>query len=337
MHTINKPSIDQAVLEAVKARRLQGKSSSHDGNAQEKTLPVIFVDTKMLRVSLYCLVASLLVARWYWVQGGGRLEPDPTALRHRSTQAKVVGTVSKLRWIDAGTDKPSKVYFSEFLVNGEQTWIERDDFNANLTLEALTENGPVGSVRFELFGSLNRLENFAPWAMCGNAGPDFSPCPVLTQSGDLIVTPYSERYGRGVAGESLYALIIVYTAQDCDLFFRGINADTDQVGDVRIDGGSNYVVNVTSTPRINFLLDWELRTRCWEPHSVSFSYNDNGVKTTFDDKRPFSAFGDKVTTLGSTDYLPLSPTIGTHTLNATIFKRASLVGATLSLTITVVK
>jgi hypothetical protein len=140
-------------------------------------LPVIFVDTKMLRVSLYCLVASLLVAaRWYWVQqGGGRLEPDPTALRHRSTQAKVVvGTVSKLRWIDAGTDKPSKVYFSEFLVNGEQTWIERDDFNANLTLEALTENGPVGSVRFELFGSLNRLENLRRGPCAAMPAPIFS-------------------------------------------------------------------------------------------------------------------------------------------------------------------
>jgi hypothetical protein len=58
---------------------------------------------------------------------------------------------------------------------------------------------------------------------------------------------------------------------------------------------------------------------------------------SLDDKKPFSAFGDNSTVSGSIDYLSLTPTIGTHTLKATVYKRAGLVGATLSLAITVVK
>jgi hypothetical protein len=298
---------------------------------------VAFIDTDMFR----CLASLLVVVAHSccWVQGVvvERSDNGPALRRHRATQAKV-GTIAKVRWIDSNTDQPNPLFFRD-LVNGDILWVERDDFDPSLTLDAVTEGGPVGSVRLELFSQINRLENFAPWALCGNNGPDFFACNpkiVTPDSGDLIVTPYSEKYGKGTAGEPFRAFIVIYTAQACDLFFRGVNADTDQVDGDRIDGGSNYVVNVTSTPRINFLLDWELLSRCWEPVSVSFSY-DMGAKTTFDDKRPFSAFGDVTTTSGSIDYLPYTPTIGTHSLNATIYKRPGLVGTTLALTITVVK
>jgi hypothetical protein len=56
--------------------------------------------------------------------------------------------------------------------------------------------------------------------------------------------------------------------------------------------------NVTRTPRIHFLLDWEFLSRCGEPHCVLCSY-DKGAKTTFDDKQPIGAFGDVSPASGS--------------------------------------
>jgi hypothetical protein len=191
---------------------------------------------------------ALVVWRAGCVQGQRKSFLDGATLRHRTALAKV-GTISKVRWIDSNTDQPSKLLLPNYLVDGDVFWMERDDFDTNLTLDAIADGGPVGSVRFQLFSQINRRENFAPWAMCGNRVSDFFACSpriITPDNGNLIVTPYSEQYGLGMAGESFNAYIVIYTAQDCDLFFRGINADTDQVKD-RIEG-SNYVVNVTSTP-----------------------------------------------------------------------------------------
>jgi hypothetical protein len=253
---------------------------------------------------------------------------DGSRMRHRATQVQV-GKITQLRWIDSSTDQPAAVYGRSLLSDGEIFWIDRDDFNTNLTLEAMTDGGIVGSVRFAMAppSTFNRFENTAAWAMCGNKGRDFFPCPrqtwVTTGSNALVVTPYSGKNGLGTAGEAFSALLVIFEPPAPELSFSLINTDTGQIDESMLT--SNIVVSVARTPRINIGLDWTPTSRGWFPNSVQFSY-DNGTMTRFDDASPFSAFGDQ----------PLTPSIGTHTLKATVFKRPGLVGVTLSLTIKVV-
>jgi hypothetical protein len=61
--------------------------------------------------------------------------------------------------------------------------------------------GNVQSVVFTLNGVKVLTENSAPWALCGNSGPDFFTCKSLINGTHTITaTPYSGRDGTGTKG-----------------------------------------------------------------------------------------------------------------------------------------
>jgi hypothetical protein len=117
--------------------------------------------------------------------------------RLRRTTAVTVGTITGLRLVDTDTDKPIPGYDPLPLV----ACIDLNTLSSpNLSLEAFT-NGTVKSVSWKTH-SFSRIDNFAPWSMCHNSGPDFNPCPYLVAgfNSTITVVPFavsSTQSGRG--------------------------------------------------------------------------------------------------------------------------------------------
>lgn len=72
---------------------------------------------------------------------------------------------------------------------------------ANLSIRANTSPTTVGSVRFAYDGNDNyKIENFVPYTIAGDNGPDYWPWTLTGGSHTLIATPYSEAQLGGTAG-----------------------------------------------------------------------------------------------------------------------------------------
>ncbi|MEM8897758.1 MAG: choice-of-anchor Q domain-containing protein, partial [Bacteroidota bacterium] len=100
-------------------------------------------------------------------------------------------------------------------------FINMDKFTGGINIEAIT-NENTKSVIFELEGpeTFSRSENVAPWSLFGDSGGNFIPW--FPAKGDyvLVVTPYSEKGGKGFLGDPY-----VYE------FTIGDNGDNDIVGE----------------------------------------------------------------------------------------------------------
>jgi hypothetical protein len=121
--------------------------------------------------------------------------PSSTHVRHR--RAPAIGSVLKFRVINADTNLPIATLDS---ITSDVTLNLATLPTTRLSIEAIT-TGSLASLKWQ-YGSVVRAENSAAWALCGNAGADFYPCPDLIEGFDAIVTatPYSLQDNRGTAG-----------------------------------------------------------------------------------------------------------------------------------------
>lgn len=74
------------------------------------------------------------------------------------------------------------------------------DLPNSLTIRA--EAPGVGSVTFALSGPVNQnqTESLAPYALNGDSDGDFTPFPFVVGCYDIVVTPFTEAGGTGIAG-----------------------------------------------------------------------------------------------------------------------------------------
>jgi hypothetical protein len=72
-----------------------------------------------------------------------------------------------------------------------------------LSVVATTDSDNVGSVTFALDGQVVKTENYAPYAIKGNNGPDYIPWTPTVGEHTLVVMPYSEAKGQGQAGQAV--------------------------------------------------------------------------------------------------------------------------------------
>lgn len=108
-----------------------------------------------------------------------------------------VGTITKLRLMDAVTNQPI-AQFDPLTNNAVIDLVKLS--STSFTIEAVT-NGRIGSIKFSS-GTFVNIENAGRWAMCRNNGNDLFPCKSLVEGfdGTVTATPYSEDNAKGNMG-----------------------------------------------------------------------------------------------------------------------------------------
>jgi Malectin domain len=110
-----------------------------------------------------------------------------------------VGSVTRLDLINAITDLSiTPLSNDQVILVSSIPGMNSPNFN----IEAKT-TGNVASVVFALNGVTVWTENAAPWAFCGNSGPDFSYCPSLNGTVTVSATPYAAKNGGGLKGTTV--------------------------------------------------------------------------------------------------------------------------------------
>lgn len=104
--------------------------------------------------------------------------------------------VSDLTLINADTDNDIRVLTDNDTIDPAKDGI-------SLSIRADTEPAVVGSVVFELDGSVVRTESAAPYSLTGDNSGDFSPMDISPGDHTLTATPYSAGGGGGTKGTSL--------------------------------------------------------------------------------------------------------------------------------------
>ncbi|MEF2279178.1 hypothetical protein V3W47_12790 [Deinococcus sp. YIM 134068] len=157
----------------------------------------------------------------------------PLAAAQVRSQSIVVNPATlSLTLMDADTNRPVPGY--DPIPPGAT--LDLSKLPRRLTLRANTA-GRVGSVRFGLDGRDNaRTENTAPYALCGNAGGDYTACgsDVFTPGGHWVsVTPYAGANAGGAAGAGVQVnFTVVRGAAPAPAFsvtgLTLVDADTDR-------------------------------------------------------------------------------------------------------------
>lgn len=232
---------------------------------------------------------------------------------HRHAQESV-GTVTSLRLINAETDEPVAGYdplFSTALID-----LSKFTVVPNFNIEASVA-GSVGSLQWDFNGDI-RNEEFAPWALCGNAGPDFKSCDRLKAgtNATIKVTPYSGKSGTGTTGRSFTILVAIINTggQPAKIpTLTLVNAITDQDIGPLLPG---TIVNSAYTPYINIRCDPDPLV---EVQSVVFK--ENGLVYRIENGAPYAFNGN----LGN-DYFSLFPSFGDRTIVATPYSKKDGLG-----------
>jgi len=121
----------------------------------------------------------------------------------RSVHRQLTGQVTQLVLIDAGTNKQVATLSNGAVINVATF---PDGTSGHFNVEAITEGGDIGSVKFGYNGTPDfRVENAARWALCGNSGDNFAGCNdmVVGSSSTVTATPYSDKRGQGTTGSPL--------------------------------------------------------------------------------------------------------------------------------------
>ena len=119
-----------------------------------------------------------------------------------------VGTIATWQLINATTGNQGQVLVSTL---SNETIIDLAQYPSNqlfamdVLVNSSTTTNPVGSVRFQYDGRANfRTESSAPYALCGNSGTSYTPCPklILVSRVNVTATPYSNTSATGIKGLS---------------------------------------------------------------------------------------------------------------------------------------
>jgi Malectin domain len=143
---------------------------------------------------LLCMGPRCVSAATGLLRGVG--SPNAAAVEE-TRNLQTVGSITALDLINAKTDlKITTLTTGQVIAVSSIPGMTSPDFNIDAK-----STGNVLSVVFTLNSVQVRIENSAPWAFCGNSGPDFSTCPSLINGTHAITaTPYSGRNGTGTIG-----------------------------------------------------------------------------------------------------------------------------------------
>jgi predicted extracellular nuclease len=198
---------------------------------------------------------------------------------------------------------------------------------ANLSVRANTLPADAsGSVRFGLDTDSNfRTDNNAPFTLGNGSGGNYSPVTLTIGSHTLTATPYTGNNANGTAGTPL--TITFEVRPQLVLGFILVNADTDtDIGPLN-DGDT---IDLASLPTSN--LSVRAVTSPEEVGSVRFGLDtDSNYRT--DNNAPYSLGGGS-----GGNFHPVTLSIGSHTLTATLYTRGSangLAGTPLTITFTI--
>jgi hypothetical protein len=114
-----------------------------------------------------------------------------------SVSAASQQTVVSLTLINADTDQDIGLLTNDAVVNFSAIGTNRLNVRAN------TNPATVGSVVFQLDGTVVRTESVAPYALAGDSGGDYMPWTPALGNRILTATPYSASGGTGTRGAAL--------------------------------------------------------------------------------------------------------------------------------------
>jgi hypothetical protein len=239
----------------------------------------------------------------------------------------LLASIAELRWINADTNRRIRIDGSA--VVPIQTLEEFADTidgyelpNAELSMEAMVDTAggtaAVGSILFT-FNGVTYIDNQAPFLVCGNRGTDYFSCPGLRQNGGQVTAQvFSGPNATGTASPQILLTYIryVYKAEPLGSF-RLVNADSDSEIDF-LDEAT--IINITQTPNVAVHIDaWSARFR-WGAESARIDY-DNGKRIVVENNRPLVFPGNN-----GPDYFGFSPSVGRHTISATLHSKKHLTG-----------
>jgi hypothetical protein len=269
-------------------------------------------------LSFVVLFAVTAVATRAAAAASTKLRGVPQASR----QLAAVGTIKELLWINADSNQRISIDGSPTVpIQTEEEFADTIDGytlpNAELSIEAIVQGGPVGSVQFT-FNGVTVTENSAPYAMCTNKGPDFVPCKGLrSDGGKVTVQVFAAKNAKGASSATVLTYIrYVYPVPPYGSL-RLYNADTDTDLGFLDDA---TIVNVSQTPQVAVVVDAYSRRGQWVASSASFVY-DNGAPVV-------DATGVLLAFPGHTgnDLAGFAPSVGSHTLAATLYSKPNLQG-----------
>ena len=127
------------------------------------------------------------------------------SVRQRALKESSVGQITSLYLIDADTNRPMQE-----LRNGAE--IVASFPPADFNIEART-NGTVGSVQFGYRNNAKyRIENFPPYAFCGNADAYFRCNLLVLGTHTVTATPFVGASATGLAGTPLQVTFTIVEA-----------------------------------------------------------------------------------------------------------------------------
>jgi predicted extracellular nuclease len=266
------------------------------------------------------IVASMI----FGVHGKLRLPnlfPNILAPNLDSVQPLAVAglAVYKLRLMDAGTDRPIPSF--EIGANSKDPVLVdlAKLATTQLNIEALT-NGTAQSIRWAWNGQ-SRVENTARFAFCGNKGDNFAVCPSLKAgfNATITVTPYTEKNGKGIAGEALSAQLVVYRTVARDVGLTLMHGDSDKViGPLQ----NSTVIVLKQTPSLNVKATVD---PFLSPQVTSVLYVLDGRLVAVETTAPYTMNGQGKKSVWK-------PSVGRHNLTVTAYSRKNGAGTRLAST-----
>lgn len=235
-----------------------------------------------------------------------------------------VGRIKELLWINADTDQRISVgtptVFIEPIIEYADVTDGYELPNGEMSIEAVVEGGPVGSVRFT-FNDQVYIENTAPYALCANKGTDFFPCAGLRANGGKVTAQvFAGKDATGASSELLLTYIRYNYKTVPGGYFIVYNADTDK--EMFVVTGSQFVptINVTQTPNIAVFIDAPGARYRWSAESARIDY-DNGARVEIENNRPLVFPGNS-----GSDFFGFTPKLGNSNLEATLYSKKYLQG-----------
>jgi hypothetical protein len=228
-------------------------------------------------------------------------------------------SIAGFRWIDPKTNKAVKIGQSDLVQDGQ--FVDLGEVPKGLSMEAITEGDPIGSVRFQI-DSLDRVvfvDNTARYFACGNKGtdlaPDVLPCDFVPAPTSITATIYSKPNGTGTVFAERNVIVNFFFLAPPLLSLKLIapgNPDSPLTNDMAI--------RLSPTPMLSIRMDYD-GYKNWNPQSAVFDYDNRTIFRT-ENSKPFTLLGDR----GAVKYNTFTPTVGRHTLVVTAYSRKSRKG-----------
>ncbi len=191
----------------------------------------------------------------------------------------------------------------------------------NLNVRANTSPATVGSVKFGYDANADyRLESYLPYAMASDNNGNYLPFTPTVGAHTITGTPYTGAFGGGTAGT---VLVLHFTIVDGEstptptpvnsqsiTSLTLINADTDQPIAAFNPLNTGATLSLSALPTTHL----SIRANSNPPTvgSVKFGYDANANFRT-ENFVPYAFVGDN----NNGDYLPWTPTTGSHTVVVT--------------------